>query len=204
MHEAALARAALPPTRICLGLLLRPFSLGHFVVLLRRGVLDDQFNIRIWDLPGAVLVCSQNWRENTQQDDRWLGLKLRLWSWRSRKADAKAELDIFGDYLKQGTLELPLSEVTMVNGENKVARPPGTPLVLILQQWLMTHFGLSEERAWDYPFGLAKMRWACHFEGEGTLHVYNAQDASFDQYAAAMDAKEAARAQEKEESKCRA
>ena len=61
----------------------------------------------------------------------------------------------------------------------------------------MTEFRLSESAAWDYPAGLAKMRWATHCESEGCFDVKNANEAAFDEHVAAGRAAAKAKALEK-------
>src|SRR5437660_1560903 len=81
MHEAALSRAALPAPTTVLGLRLRPFSLGHLLWLTRECVIESLAN----DLPAAVLICSQTWKElranscNSCLPDPLLSLKMWLW-----------------------------------------------------------------------------------------------------------------------------
>jgi hypothetical protein len=56
-----------------------------------------------------------------------------------------------------------------------------------LQQWLILYLRLSEVEAWDYPYGLAKCRWACYWEQEQGLKIYNAHDAEFDAFVAEQE-----------------
>jgi hypothetical protein len=112
------------------------------------------------------------------RSDHLLGLKLWLWGRRTRKMSIAGELEKFLAYRADGLLEFPISQVARSDRGN--ARLPGTPFILRLQQWLMSHFDLSEAAAWDYPVGLAKMRWAAHWEQEGGLDVYNAHEAEAD------------------------
>jgi|SRR5436190_11042607 len=177
MHEAALSRAALPAPTVCLGMLLHPYSLGHELWLIResnsvlRGTIDG--------LPAAVLICCQSWDQlRTMRSDHLLGLKLWLWKRRIQKLDPVKELAAFNAYRAEGLLEFPISEIARADRSN--ARMPGCPFILRLQQWLMREFRLSESEAWDYPVGLAKMRWAAHWEQEGGLDIYNAHEAESD------------------------
>lgn len=183
MHESALSRAALPAPTVCLGMLLHPYSLGHELWLIResnatlRGSIDG--------LPGAVLICSQTWDElKAMRSDHLLGLKLKLWNWRTRRAKLNLadELTKFLEYRTEGLLEFPISQVARADRGN--ARMPGTPFILRLQQWLMLTLRLTEAQAWDYPVGLSKLRWAAHWEQEGGLDVYNAHEAEADEHVA--------------------
>jgi hypothetical protein len=226
MHEAVLARAALPAPTVCLGLLLRPFSLGHLLWLTREDLLalatdpgtqTSASPSPISQLPAAVLICCQTWEENLAQRRDWL-LPIKLWLWRRRVAKEskpqntlttqkketdplpripriprfenpywEQELAKFRGYLLEGALEFPLSDIPRPDGVS-ATRFPGTPFVLRLQQWLMTALKLSEAAAWDYPFGLAKMRWAAHWEEEGGLDIYGERDAQHDAFVSKMEA----------------
>jgi hypothetical protein len=93
------------------------------------------------------------------------------------------ELEKFLAYRNEGLLEFRLSEIPKADSGGP-ARMSGTPFILRLQQWLMDQFRLSEAEAWDYPVGLAKMRWAAHWESQGGMEVYNAHEAEFDQFVA--------------------
>ena len=101
MHEPALSRAALPAPVVCLGMLLRPYSLGHELWLIResnaalRGSIDG--------LPAAVLICSQTWDElKAMRSDHLLSLKLWLWKRRTRKLNRETELSAFLSYRAEG------------------------------------------------------------------------------------------------------
>ncbi len=232
MHESLLARAALPSPTVCLGLLLRPFSLGHLVWLEREqpDILSASPRLRVSAsaaaaLPAAVLICCQGWQENSRTvHDRLLPLKLSLWRWRVRRAAAKAEdrrrkiedssrraarsapapsishlpssisyleqqLQIFRAYIAEGSLQFKPSDTPRATSSHATPRLPGAPFPLVLQQWLMTDLRLTESQAWDYPFGLAKMRWAAHWEQQGGLDLYNEHDAEFDRFIAEQEAK---------------
>jgi len=186
MHEPALARAAMPAPTVCLGMLLRPYSLGHELWLLRencaalRGAAEG--------LSTAVLICCQSWDQlATMRGDRLLSLKLWLWRRRARKLDATVELAKFLSYRNAGFDEFPLSQVIRPTGSD-ARRLPGAPFILRLQQWLMQDLGLGESAAWDYPVGLAKMRWATHWEEQGGLNVQNAHEAEQDAHVAYWEA----------------
>lgn len=73
---------------------------------------------------------------------------------------------------------------------------PGAPFLLRLYQFLVTHLGVSEAAAWDYPYGFAKMQWQTYWESEGGLDLYNAHEAEFDAYVAQQEALETAKIKE--------
>lgn len=182
MHEAALAQAALPAPVRCLGKSLRPYSIGHELWLLRES--NSTMRGSIDGLPAAVLICSHTWSELKSLDThRWMKLDLALWRWRMRrvKYDLKSELAKFLAYRDSGLLEFPVSDI--IDTDRAPSRMPGAPFILRLQQWLMgAPCRLSESAAWDYPVGLAKMRWATYWESEGCFKVLNANEAEFDEF----------------------
>jgi hypothetical protein len=143
----------------------------------------------------SVLICCQSWEEiGGMKSDRLIGLKLWLWNRRLRKMDWDAEGRAFAAYRKAGALEFPLSDV-LRHRSGPAARPPGSPFLLRLHQFLVVRLGLSQVAAWDYPLGLAKMQWASHWEEEGGLELYNHEDAEHDAFVAKCEAEDAAGAE---------
>jgi hypothetical protein len=191
MHEAALALAALPAPTVVFGMLLRPYSLGHELFLIREQnpIALGTCKVEREHLALAVLICCQSYEEAKRTAfDPLIRLKLWLWKRRTRHCDFKTELAAFREYQKQGSLEFPVSDVVRPDRKPS-SRAPGTPFILRLHQWLIEHLRLTEVQAWDYPLGLAKMRWACHWEMEGGLDIYNAHDAEFDRFVSEQEAK---------------
>lgn len=195
MHETLLARAAKPAPVVVLGLLMRPFSIGHQLLLQRESnPLAESNQAPPVKLIEAALFCSQTWRENEKMPfDPFINFKMFLWGLRLRPRLRKflaLEMASFTAYRDAGSLEFPISDRPRPDsGASEPRRPPGTPFLLRLQQFLMVTFHLSEAQAWDYPFGLAKMRWLCHWEEQDGIDVYNHHDAEFDRYVAEQEAK---------------
>lgn len=197
MHEDALARAAQPAPVVVLGMLLRPLSIGHILLFHRENLMDAATSGRLTaqQLSSAVLICCQNWAEISTIRQDWL-LGVKMWAWRQRVARlAKRHQRDFPAlpysvnesrkliaYLSAGCQQFPASEIE--RPDRSSPRTPGTPFLLNLQQWLMVTFGLTESAAWDYPFALAKMRWAAHWEMQGGMEIANGVEAALDDYAA--------------------
>lgn len=181
MHEPLLARAALPaPVRI-LGLVLRPYSVGHELFLIRE--TSEHAAPGIGELCRAVWICAHTWDENRLAYTDPLA-RFKLWVWRKRLpkyACFPEALSAFVRYRINGSLEFPPSEVLRTDrpGSDHLI---GSPFLLRLQQFLMLELGFSESQAWDYPYGLAKCRWAAWCEEQGHLDIYNAQEEEFDAY----------------------
>ncbi len=206
MHETLLAQAALPAQTSCLGKTLLPFSIGHLLWLYREDnpLLKPTIEARslLSDTPealsAAVLICSRTWAQLQNLRGPIVALELFIWKRRVSRAARKypgpiagqayfiAQAAIFKAHLQTGSAEFQLSDLARPD-RAPAPRFPGCPFLLRLQQWLMIHFRLSEPDAWDYPFALAKMRWACHWEMEGGLEVYNDHDAQFDAFIAEQE-----------------
>jgi hypothetical protein len=179
MHESQLALAALPAAaRVC-GLPLKPFSIGHSLHLIRD---NSPFVTEEAILPGdvfkAVWICASTWDELKYRDHLHM-LKLWLLKRLVKKSDHTESVQLLGEYFREGSLELPMSDITRPDRE-KATREVGAPFLLRLQQFLMIHLRLSESEAWDYPLGLAKMRWQTFWEQEGGCAVRGETECKMD------------------------
>lgn len=191
MHTAAFSLAALPPPTVILGLLMRPYSLGHELYLIREGNSFATNSPSFVDLPAAALICCQSWEENHRMPgDLLIGMKLALWKWRIRKMNLAQQALMFRQYQEAGSYEFPVSTIPKPDNKERKTRLVGSPFILRLHQWLMLTFRMSEAEAWNYPYGLAKCRWACFWESEGGLDIYNAHDQAHDEFVARMEAQE--------------
>jgi hypothetical protein len=197
MHEPLLARAALPAPTIVLGLTLRPYSIGHELYLQRE--VSNQPGKAEEGLIRAALICCQTWNEcRAMGSDFFILLKLAIWRRRRKirasKFDFEKELATFARYRLEGSLAFPPSDVLRPD-RGAPPRLPGSPFLLRLQQFLMLEFHLSEARAWDYPLGLAQMRYAAFYEEKGGCDIYNQQNADFDAFIAEQERKGAEQCQ---------
>lgn len=201
MHEDALAIAAIPTPAVVLGLLMRPLSIGHILLMTRDGIIAgcESRSLSAAQLSSAAWTCSQTWTENLRSQHDWLAsVKMSVWKWRigreRRRHETRAgalpyvvtQSEVFYSYLSAGSLELPISDTVRVTQTK--GRPPGAPFILRLHNWMMMTFGMSEVEAWDYPLGLAKMRFVAHKETENLIDVKNESDESFDRYIAEQEA----------------
>jgi hypothetical protein len=176
---------------------MRPFSIGHSLLLVREdNPLYEGKDASPRALAEAALLCSQTWTESQRMPfDPLIGFKMWLWRRRCRKANLGLELQTFLEYRDSGSLELPISDTPRPTSQSRTqGRPPGSPFLLRLQQFLMLKCGLGEIAAWDYPLGLAQMRWAAYWEEQDALDIYNHIDAEIDrshaEHVAAMEAKQ--------------
>jgi len=187
MHEAALSSAALPAPTLVLGLLLEPYSLGHELFLIRENnpILTGERLPTMPDLAGAALICCQGYEANRRMyRDRLLPLKLWLWRLRNRRAQFLPELACFRGYMAAGRQEMPLSPMVKKQGDG---RAPGAPFLLRIHQFLTTKLGLTQEAAWDFPYGFAVMQWEAFYESEGGLNIQNGPETSHLEYVDKME-----------------
>jgi hypothetical protein len=181
MHEAALSRAALPAATRIAGIELRPYSLGHELFLIRE---NSPFifggTVQPGDIFEAILICSATFDGLKRARESFLYLPI-LWLLKRRVSKCNLELaeKSLQEYRESGCLELPISD--NIRPERINNRDPGTPFILRLHQFLVLKFRLTESEAWDYPVGLAKMRWAAFWEQEGGLDVQNWFDAHIEE-----------------------
>ena len=164
-----------------LGLNLRPYSLGHELWLIReQNPLSVAFGAEgiqalINGLPAAALFCSQSFDQIGGMNRDWfIGFKLWLWKLRLRKFKLGVELASFIEYRNRGTLMLPDEPDTTKQG-----RPFGAPVLLSLFQFIRRETRTDAE-AWDYPYGLAQMRYAAWLESEGQMKIKNAYEMEHD------------------------
>ena len=169
---------------------LRPYSLGHELWLIREQnplALEVGGDVTAKALLEAALICSQSHAECERMSRDWfLPLKLKLWTRRIQKGRFNYfdELESFRIHQASCSVSFKCSRPSRPTP----SRAMGTPFVLRLNQFLIEILRLTEAQAWDYPFGLAQMRFQAHHEEQGALEVENPHDASFDEYCRQQDA----------------
>jgi hypothetical protein len=193
-------------------MLMRPYSLGHELHLLREDnpLVSGGINAnpRREDLAQAVLVCSQTFEECRRMNSDWL-LPLKGWLWRRRvrKLPTGPHVQAFLEYRQDGMREFPPSSTP--RSDSSPGRPAGAPFLLRLYQFLVVEMHmptvyqhpLTNEvlTPWDHPFGLAQMQFATHWEERGSFDIYNYHDAVHDEAARKLDEWEAKNGQWKPE-----
>ncbi len=175
MNTAArLLRAAVPnPPRI-LGLQLKPYSLGHDLILT---ALENKFleaDRSIDDLFIGVFVCSQSWSEwGRWSNSRWLPVSLRIWRWFIRTKDIRDAFNLFENYLELGRdcpdINMPVAAVGKASSF-------GSPWQERLKIFLVCKLGLTENEAMNRPLALSNFDWACHGEMDKTLELFSEKD----------------------------
>ena len=198
----------------CLGVRLKPYSIGHELELLRLRnpfVLLNSF-AEIMQLPGnrlgdalaeAVDVCSQSHTEYTEAE-RLMAAPVPPWRWRDftakmrvrynfdrwqkivRRCDLKKETHRFIEYL---TAEKSGPEYADMAGENTVAI--GAPEMAILIQYvrslpapLVALHGVEL----DYPIALARYEFSTINEQAGKVRLQPDNNQSFSDWCAEQEA----------------
>lgn len=171
--EAAFLLAAVPEPRILLHQRLKPYGLGHEMILrrLRSPFLcsepceSGQLEQRLFT---AVFVCCSDFDEALAGlADGTLPAKFHRW----RKLCGKLDLDdvvrAFLQYLKDGRL---VPEYYRTPSRGSASRP-GAPFLLLLWQCLTGRLGFSRSEALACPFGLARWHYCAQAESVGGAQI---------------------------------
>lgn len=156
-----------PATPTIIGVPMRPFSLGHRLMLEE---CDSSFVLGEFptyaDLVAGAFICAHTWRENQMlmrsSFRRWL--RLRTWGLFAGRFDVPAALLAFHAYVRDGA-EFP--EVVEKPGEMKpLAMPHSARLYLFLRG-----HGFSEAEAMDMPLRAANVLYCAGAEQDGRLEL---------------------------------
>lgn len=180
MNEDAFARAALPAATRILGFALRPYSIGHELILIRSGNAmikqGERFDDLVKCLPEAVAVCSRDWHGYLNRGrERFVSFKFMRLSAALRAYHLPDEILRFIRYYVDGSCGFRTQPRQSHDGS--LGRYLGTPNLLLLHQFALSlptaewqAYGASP---WDYPYALAQMRHAAVHELAGDLEVEN-------------------------------
>lgn len=144
-----------PTPRRCLGRSLLPLSIAHCELLER---FDSPFAIEakgsrsVPDVLLAVFICSRTPDAAERAfRSKFTALKLRLWGWIIRYADAVEGCKIFFDYMAAATA-WPEWEKEDADGGGEAS---GIPHLLWLRTLLLSETGLSNEEISRMPYAQA-------------------------------------------------
>lgn len=193
MHDCAFAAAVRPARQVILKLPMRPYSLGHEIVLLGQGnplvtLTREGFNglpliQQLQAIGQAAWTCSNTWRENQGQPLLWL--KSKIWERNNRRSDFALAIADFRNYREAGCSypPTPTAEAdTIANGdESGKGREIGGPFLARLYN----HIAALPDReilvhgssAFDFPMGFATFLYFSHLEAEGELKIENSKEA---------------------------
>ena len=180
MHDAAFSEAVLPRPRRILKLPLRPYSIGHEILLLRHGnpllLPFEQFtalhrSAQIDAVTLAALVCSKSWKENQGRD--WT---VRIWQRLIRNEDFALAIADFRTYRAEGTTCPPFPEI---DTSDKPGRPMGAPILSGLITFVSSH-GIWDGPTMDCPFGFALWCYYAEAESSGSCKISNSTEMLLD------------------------
>ena len=192
MHETAFIDAVLQAPVQVLGLTLRPYALGHEILLVRQRnplviLTGSQFTVFSEEsqrraVQNAVLVCYRTWAQNQRPEKN-----VRFWKWRvERMFDHGQAIIDFLRYRAAGMTAppAPTDHALLVLSKNKdddSGRFLGGPFLARLYTFIarlpdreIRQFG---ETAFDFPMGFGTFLYKCHLEQKGCLQIENEQEA---------------------------
>lgn len=163
MHDFCVAMVQ-PPVARCIGVELRPFRLGHYVILnaMRSSFVGGSPMPPAYDdLIASAFVCSNSWAENQRllksKFRRWVQLK--TWGLLAGKFDIVTQSAILLDYVQSST-ELPSLKNT--RGGRQIWSTWETRLLKFLLS-----IGFTVESAMDLPLVQAHALFIAQQEEDG-------------------------------------
>jgi hypothetical protein len=189
MSEFSFADAVLPARAVVLRLPLRPYSVGHEILLqhernallLTEAEFDQlSFADREVAIKQAALICSRTWAEN-QRGSR--GVK--LWGWLVRNSNWTKQAKYFYEYRHQGSTFPPAPDKRIDEIYNNVGGRmlggellPGLINFLLGKPLLPRVTGPRSDRGsvFDFPFGLGLQLYFTQLEVEGRRHIENEEE----------------------------
>jgi hypothetical protein len=182
MHEMLFANAAFAEGATVLRLALRPYSIGHEILLWKvANPLVTYTPESFKELPEidrrkhlftAVFICERTWAEN-HRPWKWIGLAAFF----RAHCVTDIEVDRFRAYRDAGSKDFPTVPMPRTPGASfhYFGSPDEARLLLFLSEGRM-HQTLGYESAFDVPLGLARMLYSAKAESEGNLYIENYQD----------------------------
>lgn len=150
-----------PPTVRCIGVLLKPFSLGHLLILRQMQSAFVTGGARTFsDFIAAAFVCAHGWRENQKllrsPFRRWL--QCRLWALFAGRFNVPVQVQVLQEYINDAR-EVP---------EQKAGKPGATRY--LHSEWdtrlykLMRASGFSHIETMDSPLALVNALFIAQLE----------------------------------------
>lgn len=188
LNEQAFLAAAFPEPFRMLGCELRPFAVGHRMLLARLGnrLVTGSERPGVFDLLQALFVCTRDWNSanrkvRTRAFNRWLWrIRLRLWLRRLlvrlgilpiASASVDAFISAFADYLRAHSIG---PEMAPTSEEG--AREPGTPAVQFIVVSLVAYLNHTPDEAMNEIWGRALHDVFAYWELEGRAHLVSEEE----------------------------
>jgi hypothetical protein len=166
--DADFLNAALPEPYTLLGVRLRPFCIGHALLLARHG-LDP-----VRDTGGlvlAVVICAHRPEEFERvASSRLFRIRLAWWRLRLGRFDVVEKIALLNDYMAANTLSPKCWET-----DGKTFNP-GAPFLQHLKITLQSRLNYSPSEALNAPLGAALWDYFSFWEAEGQADILSEQD----------------------------
>lgn len=167
MPDAAYLQAAIPEPFTILGRKLKPYSVGHELILQRfkNGfAIDSEMPPDLDDLAFAIWICSQSHAEALASlHSRWTPFRFRMWGWSKKGKRLDDKFHLMLEYMTQA-----MQRPEAWSKGDVSSKEPGTPWIQILIACLMRQ-GMSYKEALEAPYALAL--WFFYSEAERESRV---------------------------------
>lgn len=173
--SAAYHDAAIPEPFRVLGLSLKPFTLGHQLLLERfesSFALGSTKEPTYEDLILSVFLCSFTWERAVKVlSSRFLKLRLKLWGWFCGSFDVAEAMDFFARYLGAHSKQ-PDYWVEQKSGPSN----SGVPFIQFLKVKLEQDLGYTEAEALGTPYQIAIWNYLTFLESKGVIKFVSQAD----------------------------
>lgn len=182
MHEKLFSDAAFAEGATVLKLALRPFSIGHEILLFKTSnplatYTPESFKelgerVQRQKLFSAVFICERTWKQN-HAPVQWL----RLTTFFRRKCDTANEVEKFQAYRNSGCADFPITQQPRIKGvPYHYFGAPGAARLLMFSHRNELHRLCGVETPFDVPMALAQMLYSAQLESDGAIWVKNYSD----------------------------
>lgn len=168
----------MPEPFTVLGRKLKPFSIGHEILLQR---FDCNYSLMAQKAPGyadlilAVFICSRTFEEALEAlQSRSLRIQMRAWGWYCGRFDYPEARSFFQRYLVAHT-QWPKRFWFL---QQSKGGEPGAPFVQSLKVRLQKDLGYTESGALNAPYAVALWNYLTHLENSGAIRLFNDRDAA--------------------------
>lgn len=174
----AFKQALSPAKAKCLGLELKPLTLGHVRLLLREDVaFVSGGSATLPDLVLAVFICSQDWKAAEKALSSWWDRPFfRLWGWYCRKLIFPQECRAFLDYFGASTSLPAIKTIVTASNAGTASRDFASPFYFRLVARMIGTLGQSWERAHDTTVAEANCLWCSFAEIENKIQLWTPQE----------------------------
>lgn len=172
--EAAFLRAALPEPVIILHQELRPYSIGHELLLKRHdnGFVCKGIPAQIEDLFLGACICHQDYDSaqawiRSEKFNRDIHDLVKLCG----QFDPQPVMAAFAKYIREGSAFCDYEPIKSRRDHRAPVSRPGAPWEAIVLTFLTGTLGWSRTEALNAPYGLAQWLYCTHLERTGKIQI---------------------------------